>query len=261
MSRISVPVLLEDRSRFDWHRAEYEPAIRVAPTHATIEHRLHRAPTLQRLVDKGIAKWAAELRCPKTLYCRVEEATHANQVVDWSRDDVDGDMFVIPGLVAATDLVLEPERDELTPIWLAISYDVPKGRWLARGVARRTRTLGQSLLTFREDDNLPTGQMQILRDQSAEDLHFHVRIAKDIWPERTNRHVQIAALTGALGQMVGAFSESDDEPAVAQEIRRRLEEAGIPVWDDPERYDPARAATVIEPFRSAAADSPRDPRH
>lgn len=261
MSLISLPVLFEDRSRFDWRRAEYEPAVRIAPTHAVIEHRLRTAPTLQRLVDKGMARWVAELRCPKTLYGRMEDASRANQVVEWSRNDVDGDMFVIPGLVAATDLILEPEGDELTPIWLATSYEVAKGWWLARGVARRTRTLGQSLLTFHEDDELPAGQMQIRRDQSAEELHFHVGIAKDIWPERTNRHVQIAALTGALGQMVGAFMDPDDEPAVVQEIRRRLEEAGISVWDDPERYDPAHAATAIEPFRPMSVDSPLDRGH
>ena len=91
-----------------------------------------------------MAKWATELRCPKTLYCRVEEASGANQVVKWARDDVDGDMFVIPGLVAATALVLEPGRDELSPVWLDTSFEVDKGWWLARGVARRTRTLGQS---------------------------------------------------------------------------------------------------------------------
>ena len=60
--------------------------------------------------------------------------------------------------------------------------------------------------------------MQIRRDQSAEELQFHVSIAKDIWPERTNRHVQIAALIGALTDAC-AFNDPDDEPAVAQEIR------------------------------------------
>ena len=258
MRPISLPVLLEDRSRFDWCRAEYEPDIRVAPTHATVEHRLRAASTLQRLVDDGKAKWATELRCPKTLYCRVEEASGANQVVKWARDDVDGDMFVIPGLVAATALVLQPGRDELSPIWLDTSFEVDKGWWLARGVARRTRTLGQSLLVFNEEEELPAGQMQIRRDQSAEELRFHVSIAKDIWPERTNRHVQIAALIGAFGQMRGAFNDPDDEPAVAQEIRRRLEGAGIPAWDDPDGYDPARAATVIEPFRPTTDESPGD---
>ena len=248
MTPISLPILLEDQSRFDWRWATYEPEVRVAPTRATVVHRLNEAPTLTRLVDTGAARWATELRCPKTLYCRVMEASNAVQVVEWDRPDVDGDVFVIPGLVAAADFVMRPGTDELTSIWARSSFKVPKGWWIARGVARRTRTLGQSLLKFHEDDNVGPGQMRIRRDQSAEELRFHVGLAKDIWMERTNRNLQIAALISALGQMAIAFPEPDDEPPVAREIRRRLEDAKIPVWDDHDNYDPARAATVIEPF-------------
>ncbi len=248
MNPISLPVLLEDGSRFDWCRARYNPEIRVAPTHAAVMHRLQGAPTLLRLLETGAVKWATELRCPKTLYCRVSESFASDQTVKWTRDDVDGDMFVIPGLVAIRDLVLRPERNELSLIWSNREYRVRRGWWLVRGTARRTRTLGQSLLRFREDDKLPVGQMHIRRDQSTEELRFHVGLARDIWAERTNRHVQVAALIGALGQMGTAFPEGDDEPPVAREIRHRLEGAGVPAWDDPDSYDPARAATAIEQF-------------
>ena len=248
MSSLSLPVLLEDRSRHDWRNASYDPEVRVAPTRATIRHKLRGAQTLRRLVDDGKARWATELRCPKTLYCIVHEAAAPVHTVEWARDDVDGDMFVIPGLVAAADFDLKPELEELALIWPRSPLKVARGWWLARGVARRTRTLGQSLLKFHVDEKLPDGQMSVRRDESDGDLRFQVSLADNVWAERTNRHVQLAALIGALGQMKDAFPDPDDEPLVAQELRRRLEDAGVAAWDGDD-YDPARAATVIEPFK------------
>ncbi len=249
MSHASLPILLEDRSRFDWMRAKYEPVVRAGPTSAIVTHCLRAAPSLESLLKDGSAKWATELRCPKTLFCRVDETSESDQRVEWAPEDVDGDLFVIPGLVAASDLTLQTDVGELSPVWPNDSFSVRRGWWLARGLARRTRTLGQSLLKFHEDRKLPNGQMRIQPDSSTENLRFHVQLARDIWPEHTNRHVQVAALIGALARLKDAFASEEDEPAVAHEIRRRLEAAGIPTWDDTDAYDPARAATAIEPFR------------
>ena len=243
-----LPVLLEDRSRFDWRVADYEPEVQIEPTRATVIHRLRRAPTLERLVADGSATWATEVRCPKTLLSRVEPSPETRQVVTWTADSVDGDMYVIPGLLAVDDFNLAPEANELTPIWRDAPLDVGKGWWLARGSIRRTKTLGQSLLRFHLDETLDDGEMRIRRDQNDEDLHFHVHLADNIWQERTRRHMQIAALIGALGQLGTVFGEDDDEPRVAQEIRRRLEDKGVATWSDGESFDPARAATAIEPF-------------
>ena len=247
MTSTPLPMLLEDRSRLDWRHAEYEPSVRVEPTRALVEHRLHDAPTLERLVTNGDAKWATELRCPKTLYSRVALAEDEEQEIAWAADEVDGDMFVIPGLLAMTDFRLRPEQQELSSIWSSSRLDVRTGWWLARGTARRTRTLGQSLLKFHVDEKLDKGRMRIARDESDEDLCFHVYLAADIWPERERRHVQMAALIGAFGQLRDAFDSDIREPPVVREIRRRLEGKRIPLWTEFE-YDPALAATAIEPF-------------
>ncbi|WP_419861456.1 hypothetical protein [Candidatus Palauibacter sp.] len=248
----SLPILVEDRSRVDWCNAVYEADVQVEPTRATVTHNLRHAPTLERLVEIGQAKWATELRCPKTLLSRVEEGVETRQVVEWSGDSVDGDMFVIPGLLAVQDLRLRPSAGELISIWDDSAFEVRRGWWLARGSARRTKTLGQSLLRFRLAKKLDDGQMRIERDQSEEDLCFHVHLAEDIWPDRFVRHVQMAALIGALGQLgttLGDREDDEQEPRIADDIRQKLERAGVPTWDDPTTYDPAWAATVIEPFR------------
>ena len=247
MSMQALPVLLEDGSRYDWYRAEYEPEVLVEPTRASVTHRLRHASTLERLVEEGLAKWATELRCPKTLTARVEEAAGDRQDITWAPEEVDGEVFIIPGLLAVKDFGMHPKMGDLSPIWEEREFDVRRGWWLARGAARRTETLGQSLLKFKVDEKLPPGRMNIECFKGTEDFYFHIHLATDIWEERTARHVQVAALIGALGHMPVQFKEGEDEPRVVEEVRQRLEREGVPVWTDSD-FDPARAATAIEPF-------------
>lgn len=251
MSMSSLPVLLQDGSRFDWRGAEYHPEVRLMPLRATVYHTLRQAPTLERLVREGLAQWATELRCPKTLFASVEISTRSpttTQTVRWEPEDVDEDLFLIPGLLALKDFDLNPRSEELTPVWEGVRLRVKAGWWLAQGLSYRTRTLGQSLLKFKRDKALADGRMRIQRDESADDLAFHVHLAKDIWQERRQRHVQVAALIGAMGRMVGAFQHPDEDPAVVGQVRRCLQDNDVPDWSDPDRFDPALAATVIEQF-------------
>lgn len=244
----TLPVLSEDRSRFDWSRAAYEPDVRVFAEHAIVTHRLRDADALQRLLTGGLARWAVEVRSPKTLHGSVLTTDGGRQRVEWAHDETHGDLYLIPGLVAVAEFDLQPEPGELTRIWDDARCHVRPGWWLARGTPRRTRSLGQSLLKFAQDADLADGRMRIQRDQSDDDLHFHVHLAKDIWPRRTVRDVQLAALIGALGQMPGAYDDPKSEPAVVRELRDRLDTENVATWTDHDEYDPALAATAIERF-------------
>ena len=259
MESALLPVLAEDGSRLDWREAEYEADVEIKSLSVTITHQLRRAPTLDRLVASGLARWATELRGPKTLYSRVEETADARQTLSWKPDDIDGELYVIPGLVAVRAFDLRPVEGELGPIWAGRPLKVSKGWWLARGFVRRTRSLGQSLLKFRRSDCLEDGRMRIERVQGDDDLFFYAHLANDIWSERRERHVQVSALIGAMGQMALAFDDPDDEPRIVQEIRGRLEEKGIPTWTDRDRYDPASAATVLEPFQETGERAAANP--
>ena len=200
------------------------------------------------MVDDGEARWATELRVPKTLHSRVVLAGDSKQRLEWSLDDAHGDLFVIPGLLAVREIDLRPEPGELIPLWGDARCRVGQGWWLARGLARRGKSLGQSLLTFMPDSDLADGRMRVLRAPSDDELRFHVRLAKDTWPRRGIRDVQIAALIGAMGQMSGLYEDVESEPAMVRELRGRLEDEGVATWTEPDDYDPALAATVIEPF-------------
>ena len=250
-----LPVVLEDGTRFDWSEAEYEPIVTVGTASAWIHHRLNRAPRLARLVSDGLAKWATEFRCPKTLHSRVEEASDVHQEVTWSSDDVDGEAFLIPGLLAVTDLSLRDAAQDLVSIWRDHPLQVARGWWLARGQARRIARMGQSLLRFKMDKALADGRMRIQCSAGGEDLCFHVHLAQDVWPERQYRHVWMAALIGALGHMPRLYPDEDhDMPRIVGEMRQRLKGAGVPIWTQSD-YDPAQAATAIEQFHPSQPDA------
>ncbi len=241
------PVLLEDLS-LDWLSAGYRPSVQIRPNQAEIRHEITGAQTLERLIQDGRATWACELRCPKTLHACVWESTSREQRIEWSSDLMDGEVFVIPGVIALQGFQLQPEPEEVSPVWRGAPIQIHPGAWLVRGAVRRTRTIGQSLLYFRLNRKLRAGRMEVQCEPSNDSLRFHVNLAEDIWTERAARHLQVAALIAAMGRMAMAFPTPEDEPRVAQELRERLQKDNVPVWGE-DNFDPALAATVIEGFR------------
>ncbi len=246
MAHMSLPLMLEDGSSLDWPKGKYEAKVGVAQAQASILHDLSGVPSLERSVEKGFAKWAAEIRCPKTLLSRIELSREPKHTVKWRLGEIDGVSWIIPGLLAVKEFELNSE--DLSPLWKDETLRVPPGWWLIRGTKRKVKTLAQSLLKFRVNKKLGDGQMQIQPEEGSGQLQFVADLAPDIWPERTSRTLQIAALIGVCGHFPTTFvKDQEDEPAVAREIRDRLEMANVPVWTE-DGYDPALAATAIERF-------------
>ena len=246
----------------DWSDAEYGAEIRAGTGQATVTHRLSNAPVLEDLIDRRSAAWAVEVRCPKTLMAKIESSAEARHVVKWDADEVDGDVFIMPGLLAREDLRLDASG--LTSLYQDIGdLHVRQGYWLARGYTYRASTLLQSLLSFRLDESLKQGRMEVVTDHSSGNLQFVVKMASDPFKRvRYDRAVQIAALVGACAQFPHAFRSGDDEeePPLVRELRERLESIrpGITLWEDEANYDPAMVATLLEPFRSAPVTGESD---
>ena len=245
----ALPKLLEDGSKLDWPDAEYSADVRLGDGFARVAHHLANAPALERLIAEGGAHWAVELRCPRTLLARVETATAREMEVRWDASEVDDLVYLIPGLLATRDVSLGTEG--LGALWAGDTLDVPGGWWLARGTERRTSTLRESLLSFDEDSDLPPGGMRVEPDSNSGRPRFIVYVASDIRAAvERDRSMQVAGLTGVCALFPRVF-DADAEAeygALIGEIRDRLEDAGAPTWEDPDQYDPARAATAIECF-------------
>ncbi len=93
--------------------------------------------------------------------------------------------------------------------------------------------------------------MEVTPDTTGGDLRFNVWLSPNYFNQmiQSNRDVQVAALIGAFGRipLLDTYGESDF--AILGHIKSALTEAGVPIWgDENAEFDPAMAATAIEPF-------------
>ena len=100
------PVLRADGSSLDWARAQYEANVEVRSETATVAHHLREAPELEQLLAADLAAYALEVRCPKTLYARTFCDRQSRFEVQWSPDEVDGSVFLLPGVVTTKPALL-----------------------------------------------------------------------------------------------------------------------------------------------------------
>lgn len=126
-----------------WPDAACRPRVRFDADGATLSHGLSGAPTLARLIESGSAAWAVELNCPRTLMARVDTCLEPVQRVEWRRDDVEGAVFLVPGVLTLEQLSRVGQHR--TPAnGRTGSAAMPVGRWLARGRRRRTIAVAPS---------------------------------------------------------------------------------------------------------------------
>ena len=240
-----LPVLTEDDTRMDWKVARYRTTVRVKAGGATVTNEILDAPELTALVNQGQAKWAVEVRCPKTLYAHTYQYATSAFELSWAPSDVDGQLFLRPGLIATCDLSL-PATGLIEGFWEPPLL-VPRGWWLAQGRTFKTQGLAESLLRFRRHGDLEDGTMSVIPDMGSGNIQFIVSLAPDLFDQRrTDRDVQIAALVAALSQLKQLTVEELDN-TVFEAVKQRLDDANVPNWED-DSYDPALAATTIEPF-------------
>ena len=262
MTSSSYPILYEDRSSLDWLTADYNVEVKAGAASATVEHSLVGAPALLELIDQGSAKWVVELRCPKTLFAAMSYFDSSICNVQWDKSYVDGDIYLLPGLVTMDHVVLSTEG--LSDIWGNQPIQIEPGRWLVRGDVRSANPLASSLLSFYLDHKLTEGAMYVKPDLASGDIHFNVHVSEGLFNVcRTDRNVQVAALIAALAQVPKLDHSEQDagEPAMQypslQRVFDELREHKVPTWLD-EDFDPAQAATALEVFDVTTADDDED---
>lgn len=253
MEDFPIPVLDDANSRLDWLEAQYKPTVRFGNGEVVIRHQVLGASELARLVAVGDAIWYSEVRCPRTMLSRVETSTNPHQVVRWKEEEILGPVFVIPGLVATRDT--EVHTESLHPhIWGERErVSIPAGWRCARGEIWRSQSLTVSLVTFKRapEGTLTPGQMTVA-DVSTDAPKFTVTLASDVFDKcKTSRDLRIAGLVAVFALLPHSKMADGDELAdhsLTNELRGRLHDAGVPDWDDDSNYDPASAATTVEPF-------------
>ncbi len=252
----SLPLLTQDDTRMDWEHARYWSKVQVQPGKAFVANEIYDAPELTALVERGSAKWIVDVRCPKALYATVELSSAPEFEVRWATAETDGPVYLRPGLVAVEDLRLSATG--LIDLWGEGEIDVPKGWWLAQGRVVSSKSLSESLLLFRSDDSLLEGRMSVQKDTSTGNLRFIVGLAPNLYDaRRADRDIHMAGLIAAFGLLGCSPPSEDEEDAILQAIKAKLDDAGVPVWGDG-NYDPAQAATVIEQFGIVTQEEDND---
>lgn len=222
-------------------------------------------PFVRAILNNGA--WVSEIRSPHTLYSEYAtyqlddltvnhklegENTDAERSiweysVKWDPAQCTARPFLITQLCAHEQIILEKEI--LSFVWQdgPSSLIIPKGRVLARGKVFALEEAIASILEFMVDKNMTRdGEIRVAEPDPS--YHFKVFMTKatlqSVKRERRS-NIMIAALVGALSRL-----KKSDDPAGSQvlgEMAALLQKANVPTWMD-EDYDPAQAATFLEPF-------------
>jgi len=245
-----LPILLEDGSSLDWRSGKYSSNVQIRHGGAVVKNDLEGAPQLSALIEEGSATWALEVRCPRSLYAKTFTRHQASFEVTWDSNELRGPLYLMAGMV--TILPIELEGSGLLEIWGQATISVPQGTWLVRGNMSRSENLAACLVSFRRDDELQDGhksRMSVQEDITEGEPRFIVSLPLGLYERvHSDRTIQVAGLIAACALLPHStsFNEGADN-RVAQELRQRLLTAGVPLWDG-EEWDPALAATAIEPF-------------
>ena len=239
-----------DEPSLDWPDAEYSATVAGSSGHWRVRHHLVGAPAITDLVEAGTAMYAAEVRCPRTLFSELACSRDPITDLQYPEAMVWAPVFVVPGVVAVADCSLSTQ--DAAVIWRVTDSEVSvrQGAWLVRGRAVR-EDLASSLLVFETVEELDDHEMSI-RPFSDQDGNTRLKI---LIPPVQEPRLSEEAFVAQAWQAALAYLPSCDEfsldpedstsNAFVGELEVKL--SGMPLWgdDDLPNWDPLRAATRL----------------
>lgn len=243
----------------DWPEADYSATIVGSGGNWRVRHHLTGAPGVTDLIEAGEAMYAAEVRCPRTLFSDL--ACSRDQVTELQYPEamVAVPVFVVPGVIAVSDCALATEHAAV--VWRDAGSEIPvrRGSWLVRGRAEK-EDLASSLLVFETVDGLDAHEMRI-GTYPDRDGNTRVRIA--IPPAQEPRLADEAFVAQAWQAAIAYLPYCDEfalDPeapsanAFVGELEMKL--SGMSLWGEEDRpdWDPLRAATRLLGMPSPTPD-------
>ena len=247
----AAPVLdaTGDETSLDWPDAEYTVSVAGAGGHWQVQHHISGAAGIADLIEAGSAMFAAEARCPRTLFSDLALSQYPNMELHFDESMTREPVFVVPGIVAVADCALSTA--ETAVIWRRTGVTVPirRGMWLVRGRAVK-EDLASSLLLIEIVPGLKDHEMSIgpYPDQDG-NTRLRLRIPAVQEPRLGQEAFIAQAWQTALAYLPSckAFNpESEDEPRnfFAAELEAKL--SGMALWhENSDQWDPVLAATRL----------------
>lgn len=241
----------------------------ASKTMVALRHEIEGSPFIQRLVEKGEAKFACTVSVPKTSYRRLHISKDGpEQKISWDLD-VAGEPPMLGPVVlydGDEDLIHKlTEQDGVAGAWQNQEFKMPKGARLAK--ARYLRpSLINSLLKPKYDESMKPGSFKIV-EYTNDGFHFKLHAAKDIAQfcenPGDNVHFRDSIAIHAVSQCFNILkarysaSDEDDEEGEGEHwnqhrnlesLANLLASKGLPHWSE-DGFDAVKVATELYPIR------------
>ena len=262
-----TPLLTEEASsRDDYEGAVYDPVVSFSGSVVRVTHQIRGDTPILALVAAGKARYVTEIRVPRVLFCALNESESAHQTLALPCNGTvpaSWPAYILPGVVASDDCEI-PATCLNRHAWDNEQFVVvPNGRWLAKGGIRSVMSYIAALVTFERKSDLPAGAMNVYQRQEEDNPTFVVQLGDDPFSRiGWSRDVWIAGLVGVFAKLPHSTFREDGgahwDHEIAHHLRAKLAEANLADWSDSENWNPARAATVLEPFRPVGTEDSDD---
>lgn len=231
----------------DWPFAVYEAEASGGGGSWRIEHRLEGADGIHDLINAGSAAWAAEVRCPRTLYSYLARSSSNVTMVQFDNSHTRDPVFVVPGVIVLEDCDLSTVGT--AAIWqrAGTHVRVSCGAWLVRGRAQKA-DVTSSLLLFVPDDALDDHELRIgpYTDQDG-NTRIRISMSSKQLPHTADEAFVAQAWQAAMSYLPScdAFHIGEDDQPSSVYGRELVAKLGcLPLWNDPS-WDPLKAATSL----------------
>lgn len=248
------PQLKADNTSSDFPNITYVNNATLGDDRALVVNELRgeRSEILSRMVEDRKIAWIIEIRSPATLYSKTIRSFQTETSIQWNSEETGEKLpvYIISQLVALEEVYLPAEI--LHELWRTRPFvRAPAGAVLAQGNVQAAKPLIASILRFIPDETLSDGTIEV--SGPDEHIRFTVKTAVNLHLEiRTRRDILLGALIAAMGKLKPEDHDPEDS-RVLRSISQRLAEGGVEDWMH-DGYNPALAATTLEPFLSESAE-------
>ena len=262
---IHLPVLRADGLGYDFPDVSYENTVETLSDDEVRVINVLSGPdadVFAKFILSGNGAWTSEVRSPQALFSESAVHYHGEEGVEfretgerwewkyrvsWDASKCSARTFIVTQLVTAERMLLP--RKILSSVWAdgAETLTYPARRVAARGNVYAVEDAVSSILEFSVEPNMRDGE--IIVSGPNEQSHFKVFLTKPTFllaKSGARRDILTAALIGAMSRL--NESHPPEKSQVLGEMASLLAEGDVANWMEDQDYDPAAAATCLEPF-------------
>lgn len=258
----SLPYPAIEDGNFSFPEAVYEVSTKPdgkSGTRFKLKHKISNAPFIERLIEKGKARYGCMVAVPKTGYRQLEIAEKGNeQIVSWSLDIVGeppmlGPVILFIGEVTKYKLT---EKDGVASVWQGREIEIPMGARLARAQYLRPPASIQNLIKVIKKSDMKRGTFTVKQD-SNQGFYFKLEASENIYHFLQNpqgqsdleRSILVHAVSQCFNILKDEYKTNDqwEQYSNLRALSTHLDREGVGHWSDDD-FDAVKIATELYPI-------------